>query len=372
VRLRIGRVLVSLAVGAAFVLSGCGAPAPTASAPPAPGGGPRLGNPSKPVTVEETGSTLVLPFLQKMVDPLRARYPNVTLAPAGGGSGKGISDVISGTARVGGSDAYLSDAQARQHPDFLNIPIAISAQAIDYNLPGVRNLKITGEVLAQIYMGKIARWNDPAIARLNPGLSLPATTIVPVRRVDASGDTFIFTSLLTRTNQDWANGPAFGTTVTWPAAPGELTANGNPAMVQVCKATPGCVAYIGVSVEQTALQQGLGEAMLQNRAGNFVIPTQDTISAAAAQGAQNLPADLRAPLIYLDGAQTYPIVNFEYMMVNSKQPDADTALALRDFLAFAIDPSQGSTQANLGAVDFVALPPNVTPRVSATIARISG
>jgi len=214
------------------------------------------------VTVREDGSSLVYPYLQKMVAPLAQAYPNITLAPAAGGSGKGISDAIAGAVDMGGSDAYLSAGQAAQNPGLLNIPIAISAQAINYNLPGVADLKLSGDVLAKIYMGKITRWNDGAIAALNPGVNLPSTTIVPVRRVDSSGDTFIFTSLLAATNGDWKSGPDFGTTVTWPAVGNELTASGNPAMVQTCKNTPGCVAYIGVSAEQSALAANLGEAQL--------------------------------------------------------------------------------------------------------------
>jgi phosphate transport system substrate-binding protein len=305
------------------------------------------------------------------VDPIKSDYSNVTLAPAAGGSGKGISDAISGTVLMGGSDAYLNDTQAKQNPDLLNIPIAISAQEINYNLQGVTDLKLSGDVLAKIYEGKITRWNDPAIASLNSGATLPATTIVPVRRVDSSGDTFIFTSLLDATNTDWHNGPALGTTVTWPAVQGEVTAQGNPGMVQACKQTPGCIAYIGVSVEQTATSAGLGEAQLQNKAGNFVKPTADTIGAAVNAKATSIPDDMRASLIYADGAQSYPIVNYEYLMVKSQQADADTALAIRSFLTWAVDPTKGASATNLQAVNFIALPNNVVQKVRAAINKIN-
>lgn len=370
----LGRPALVALAGGVMALAACGGTASTGGTPaPTQTAGNvtvRVGNPSKPVTLMEDGSSLLAPYLQKLVDPLKADYSNITLAPAAGGSGKGISDAISGTVQMGGSDAYLSDAQAAQNPDVLNIPIAISAQSVDYNLPGVDSLKLSGDVVARIYMGKITRWNDPAIAALNSGASLPATTIVPVRRVDSSGDTFIFTSLLNATNTDWQNGPGFGTTVTWPAVPGEVTANGNPAMVQVCKQTPGCIAYIGVSVRSTAQQAGLGEAMLQNKAGQFVKPEIANIAAAVTARAATIPADLRASLIYADGAQSYPIVNYEYLMVKATQPDADTALAIRSFLAWAMDPTKGATDTNLGAVNFVALPQTVVPKVWAAIAKI--
>jgi phosphate transport system substrate-binding protein len=365
--------LVWLVVVAAAALTACGGVSSSApaSSPPPPSADLKLGNPTKATTINESGSSLVLPFLQRMVDPVKGQYSNLTLAPTGGGSGKGISDAIAGAVQVGGSDAYLPDAQAKQHPELLNVPIAISAQAINYNVPGVNNLKLDGDTVAKIYEGHITKWNDPAIAALNSGANLPDTGIVPVRRVEASGDTFIFTSLLNATNPEWSNGPAFGTTVTWPAVPTEITATGNPGMVQVCKGTPGCIAYIGVSVEKTATDQGLGEAMIKNRAGNFLTPTAATITAAANQGATKLPDDLRAPLIYLDGAQSYPIVNFEYMIVSSKQTDADTAIGLRDFLAYAVDPAQGSAATNLSAVNFVALPSSVAPKVKNAIAQIA-
>lgn len=330
-----------------------------------------VGNPTSAVTLNEDGSSLLYPFLQELVTPLHTAYSNITLAPAPGGSGKGISDAISGTVQMGGSDAYLSPGQISANPGLMNIPIAISAQAVNYNLPGVSNLKLSGAVLAKIYEGKIGKWNDPAIASLNSGVSLPATTIVPVRRVDSSGDTFIFTSFLSATSTDWQNGPAFGTTVTWPAAAGELTASGNPGMVQTCKATPGCVAYVGVSAEASAQQAGLGEAMLQNKSGSFLQPTSDTITAAVTAGSSNVPENLAAPLIYEDGAQSYPIVNFEYIVVKSTQSSADTAKAIRTFLSWAIDPSGGSTSQFLQKENFVALPDTVVSKVKAAIAKIT-
>lgn len=333
---------------------------------------PATGNPASAVTLNEDGSTLIYPYLQELVTPLHSAFSNITLNPGPGGSGKGISDAIAGTMQMGGSDAYLSSSQLASNPGLMNVPIVISAQAVNYNLAGVSNLKLSGDVLAKMYEGKITKWNDPAIAALNPGVSLAATTVVPVRRVDASGDTFIFTSLLSDTNSAWKNGPAFGTSVTWPAAPGELTANGNPGMVQTCHATPGCIAYIGVSVEASAQSDGLGEAMLQNQAGNFVLPTQPNIEAAVTAGSTNVPDDLAAPLIYEPGAQSYPIVNFEYIIVKSQQSSADVAQAIRAFLTWAIDPNGGSTPSYLGKEDFVALPTSVVPKVQAAIAKITG
>ncbi|HUE59505.1 MAG TPA: phosphate ABC transporter substrate-binding protein PstS [Acidimicrobiales bacterium] len=332
---------------------------------------PTTGNPTAATTLSESGSSLLYPFLQLLETPLTQKYSNVTLAPSAGGSGKGISDAIAGTVQMGGSDAYLSNSQLSANPGLMNIPIAVSSQAVNYNLPGITNLKLTGDLLAKIYQGQLTKWNDPSIASLNPGVTLPSTTIVPVRRVDSSGDTFLFTSFLSATNTAWSNGPAFGTTVTWPAAPGELTASGNPGMVQTCKATPGCVAYIGISAESTAQSSGLGEAMLQNKAGNFLLSSASTVNAAVQAGSGGIPANLAVSLIYEPGAQSYPIVNFEYIIVKNKQSSANTALAIADFLTFAIDPNGGSSPTYLSKENFVALPSIVIPKVNTAIASIS-
>jgi len=368
------------AVAGVVLLAGCGGSSSAgnsgassggaSASPSATASGPATGDPSTAVTVREDGSSLVYPYLQKMVAPLAQAFPHITLAPAAGGSGKGISDAIAGAVDMGGSDAYLSAGQASQNPGLLNIPIAVSAQAINYNLPGIADLKLSGDVLAKIYMGKITKWNDGAITALNPGMTLPPTTIVPVRRVDSSGDTFIFTSLLAATNSEWKSGPDYGTTVTWPAVSNELTANGNPPMVQTCKSTPGCVAYVGVSSEQAAIAANLGEVQLQNQAGNFVKPTTDTINAAVAAAAGNTPGNLRQSLIYASGAQSYPIVNYEYLVVKSGQTSKDAALAIRTFLAWAIAPSGGAQFAS--QVGFVPLPAAVIPKVNEAIAQIAG
>ena len=366
-----GAILVS-ACGSTSSTPASSSSASTSSSPTA--AAVHTGNPSGPQTLSEDGSSLLYPYLQKLEPGITAAYPNITLSAAAGGSGKGQTDAISGAVDMGGSDAYLSAGQVSANPGIMNIPIAVSAQAVNYNLPGISNLKLSGSVIAQIYSGTITSWNDAAIAALNTGVTLPATPIVPVRRVDSSGDTFIFTSFLSATSTTWSNGPAFGTTVNWPTVASELSANGNPAMVDTCHSTPGCIAYVGVSVESTtALVDGLGEAQLENASGSFVQPSITTINAAVTAGAGNVPASLTQSLIYQTGAQSYPIVNFEYLIVNpSKITSSDTALAIRTFFEWAISTSGGATQDDLSAVNFVPLPTNVLPKVNAAIASITG
>jgi phosphate transport system substrate-binding protein len=365
-----------IALFGALAVAACGgSSSPTAtssnSGTPAPA---VTGNPTAAVSLTESGSSLLLPFLQELVSPLTAAYPNITLAPAGGGSGKGITDAIAGNSVLGGTDAYLSPAQFSANPTIANIPIAVSAQGVWFNLPGIKNLNLTGAVLAKIYSGTITKWNDPAITALNSGVTLPATTIVPLVRQGSSGDTFLFTSFLSATSPAWSNGPGFGTTVTWPKVSGEGSASSNPGMVAACKA--GCIAYVGVSATSAAQTAGLGEAMLQNKAGTYLTPTAATVAAAVTAGAASIPANLALSLIYQDGAQSYPIVNFEYLVVNTKQSSSDNALAVRTFFDWTIDPSGGSTAAFLGKENFVALqtsvPASVLSAIQAKIASITG
>jgi phosphate transport system substrate-binding protein len=335
------------------------------------GGAASSGNPSSAVALTESGSSLLYPYLQELVAPLKAQYSNINLAPSAGGSGKGISDAIAGTSTMGGSDAYLSPGQLSANPTLMNIPIAVSSQAVDYNLKGVSNLKLSGTVLAGMYEGKITHWNDQAIASLNPGVTLPSTPVVPVRRVDSSGDTFIFTSFLSAADPGWKSGPGFGTTISWPSVSGEETASGNPGMVQTCSAAPGCVAYIGISAQSKAVTAGLEESQLQNQAGSFVQPTPTTVEAAVAAGSGNIPANLAVSLIYQPGAQSYPIVNFEYIIVKSNQSSSDTALAIRSFLTWTISTSGGSSPSYLAKQQFQALPTSVISQVQAAIAKIT-
>ncbi len=344
--------------------------APSATGAPSAVANLNTGNPASRVILNEDGSSLLYPFLQELVTPLRTTYANISLSPAAGGSGKGISDAINGTVQMGGSDAYLSPGQMSANPGLQNIPIVVSAQAVNYNLPGIKNLKLTGNVLAEIYTGKITKWNDPAITALNPGVTLPATGIIPVRRVDSSGDTFLFTSFLDQTNTAWANGPAFGTTITWPPVASEVTAHGNPGMVQTCKATPGCVAYVGVSAEASAQAAGLGEAMLQNKSGAYLQPTAANITAAADAGATSMPANLAVSLIYQPGTTSYPIVNFEYIVVKDSQHRADVSKAIRTFLAWTQSSTGGSAPQYLAKANFVALPASTVPAIQAVIAKI--
>lgn len=324
------------------------------------------------VSLLETGSTLLYPLFNLWVPKYTAAKSGVRITTQGTGSGTGIAQAISGLAQIGASDAYMSDAQVKQHPGILNIPLAISAQTINYNMPGHAhdNIRFSGPVLAGIYSGKISHWNDAAIATLNPGVSLPGERIIPVHRTDGSGDTFIFSQYLAFSTPDWANTVGYGTTLSWPPVQGAIGVLGNPGMVQASGRLPYSIAYIGVSFHAEIARAGLGTAMLKNRDGNFVLPDAKTVGAAATALEGKTPADERISLIFAPGPDSYPIINYEYAIVNRRQPTAAVAAALRDFLSWAVDPEGGSAAALLDAVRFLPLPPRIAALSRQQIAKI--
>lgn len=320
----------------------------------------------------ETGSSLLYPLFNLWVPVYTKAHPGIQITTQSTGSGTGISESISGVAQIGASDAYLSDALMKQHPDMLNIPTAISSQMINYNIPGLNgdHLKLNGPVLAGIYSGHITKWNAPAIEKLNPGVKLPDKTIVPVHRTDGSGDTFIFTQYLSFSTPSWAKSVAYGTTVSWPAVQGGLGAEGNPGMVNALKQTPYSVAYIGVSFQKATEAAKMGEALLENRAGKFVPLTVKNVQAAASAMVAKTPKDERISLVFAPGNDAYPIINYEYAIIKSDQPNKQVAMQVKDFLNWAISPKGGNAEHFMKQVSFVPLPASVSKLSAENIARI--
>lgn len=324
------------------------------------------------VSLSETGSTLLYPLFNQWGPAYHQKYPNVTITAQGTGSGTGISQAAAGAVDIGASDAYLSEGDMKEHPGLMNIALAISAQQVNYNLPGVEgNLKLNGKVLAGMYRGDIKTWNDPQLTGLNPGVNLPDTPVVPLHRSDGSGDTFLFTQYLSKQDPDgWGKSPGFGTTVDFPAVPGALGENGNGGMVTGCADTPGCVAYIGISFLDQANEKGLGEAQLANAAGKYLLPDAKSIQASAAGFASQTPDNQAISLINGPAPDGYPIVNYEYAIVNAQQKNAATAQTLQAFLHWAV--TDGNAAAFLDKVHFQPLPDSVVKLSVAQIAKISG
>jgi phosphate transport system substrate-binding protein len=324
-------------------------------------------------SLSETGSTLLYPLWNLWVGGYTSKYSTVTIQTAGTGSGTGISDAENGTANIGSSDAYLSPSVSTANPTLKNIPLAISSQIVAYNVPGVlSHLKLSGSLLSSIYQGKVTKWNDASIAGLNPGVNLPNIPIVTLHRSDSSGDTFLFTTYLSKADPNgWGKSIAFNTTVPWPNAPGNLGEAGNSGMVTGCKATPGCIAYVGISYLTQALQAGLGYAQLSNAKGKYELPTAANITAEAASFTKSTPANGTISLIYGPAASGYPIVNYEYAIVNGKQSSSATAKAIRSVLEWAVNAKDGNSATYLSQVNFQPLPASIVTKSLKQITAIS-
>jgi phosphate transport system substrate-binding protein len=321
----------------------------------------------------ETGSSLLYPLMNLWVAAYQQSNPDVQITTQSTGSGTGIAQAVAGVAQIGASDAYMSDAQMKS-TEMLNIPLAISAQQINYNLPGLNDvhLNLSGPVLAAIYSGQIQYWDDAKIKDLNKKYAgkLPHKEIVPIHRSDGSGDTFIFSQYLAFSTPSWNSGPSYGTTISWPSVSTAVGANGNPGMVQTCQGTPGSIAYIGVSFLNQTNKAGLGYAYLLNRSGKFVLPTAETIGAAASGLVSKTPVDERISLIFAEGENAYPIINYEYAIVNPKQSDSAKAAALKKFLNWSIEPSGGQQAKFLDAVHFLPLPASIVAKSKAQIDKV--
>jgi phosphate transport system substrate-binding protein len=366
--LRIGlAALIGLAAAggtAAAVLTSGNAAAATATTATASGAEPAG-------TISETGSSLLYPLIHAWGTAYQAQHPGETVNTKSTSSGVGISDASAGTADIGASDAYLSSGDLVKNPTLLNIPLAVSAQTIIYNVPGLSagtHLKLNGPVLAGIFNGSITMWNNPAITSLNPGANLQAIRIVPVHRSDSSGDTFLFTSYLAMTDPTWNNAIGYGTTAAWPKVPGMAAQKGNAAVVSYCGTTAGCIGYAGISYLSQAQREGLGEAMLANGADRYTLPTASAIEASISTFASITPPNETISMIDGPSAAGYPLVNYEYAVVSTRQPDARRASDIRAFLSWAI--TKGNAPSYLNAVGFAALPPSVATLSAEQIAEI--
>lgn len=325
------------------------------------------------VTLNVTGSSRLSPLFRAWAAAYERTHSGVHVAVHATDSGRAIAAVLSGTAQIGLSDAYMSDAQLRAHPQLLNVPVAISALQIVYNLPGLNafpgSLRLSGPVLAGIYTGGIRFWNDAAIAAINPGAALPHRAIVPVRRSDASGSTFVFTQFLSFSTPWWDRSYDASEIVAWPRVDGARTTASSKGMVRIVAATPYSIGYAGVGLADEVARNGLGTAWVQNADGEFALPTAQSIAAAAADLAGRTPADERLTLAFAKGPRSYPLVNYEYAVVSQAQRDSATAAAVREFLSWCIEPSDERAPF-LNAVHFIGLPAHTWELSQAQIATI--
>lgn len=310
------------------------------------------------IEMRETGSTLLYPLIKLWIRDYTQMTPGITLTAAATGSGAGERQAMSGQVHIGASDAYMSDQQAAQHPNIRNIAIAISAQTINYNIPGLNpaGLKLDGPTLAGIYEGRITEWDADPIKAMNSGVNLPHQTIVPIRRADDSGDTFIFIQFLDFSTERWADNIGYGLNIAWPDVAGERTATGNDGMVKALAATPYSVGYVGISFRDAIKSAGLGTAMVKNQNGKYLLPTAETITAGASELDPRTPPDQRLSLVFARGDRSYPLINYEYVVVSLRQPNPETAKALRHYLLWAVSILGGNSPKYLDTVGFIPLP----------------
>ena len=320
--------------------------------------------PTVSVSLIGAGATFPQPLIQKWTVTYNQLYPAVTISYSGIGSGGGIQQITAKTVDFGCSDAPLSNAQLAAAPGLVLFPETLGGVAITYNLAafGISNnttLRFTSAVIAGIYEGVITKWNDPAIEALNPGINFPPNLITAVHRSDGSGTTYAFTNFLSVTNPNWANMVGYSTSVTWPVdkLANGVGAKGNPGVAGAVKNTNGAIGYVDVIY---AISNNLGVGSVENQAGNFIVPTLQTIlwAAANATGTPN-PADLRLHIVNAGGPQSYPISTYTYTLVykdmSANISSIDKASALAHFLWWEIhDGQQYST-----ALIYVPLPANV-------------
>jgi phosphate transport system substrate-binding protein len=286
--------------------------------------------------INGAGATFPYPIYSKWFDVYAKENPGVRFNYQSIGSGGGIRMLSNRTVDVGASDAPLTDAQLAAAPaKILHFPSVMGAVVVAYNLPGFTGtLKLTGSLVADIFQGKISKWDDAAIKAANPGATLPSTDIVTCHRSDGSGTSYIFTDYLSKVSPSWKSDVGKGTSIKWPNG---LGGKGNEGVTALVQQTPGGIGYIELIY---ALTNKIPFATLQNQAGNWVAASLDGVTAAAASMSDQIPADFRVSITNAPGPQAYPISSFTYLLVYQQQKDKATGDAIKKFLQWAVTTGQ--------------------------------
>lgn len=313
---RLGTTILMITV-VALAMVGCGGPSSSS-------GGE--------VRIQGAGATFPNQIYQKWFSEYNKAHPNVKFDYQSIGSGGGIKQILERTIDFGGSDAPMKDDDLKKAPgEILHIPTVLGAVVVTYNLPGVTtDLKLTPEAIAGIFLGNIKKWDDPAIASTNEGVSLPDSNISVIHRSDGSGTSYVFTDYLSKVSPDWQSKVGAGTAVQWPAGNG---AKGNEGVTGQVKNTPNAIGYTELIYAE---QNKLPVASVKNSAGEFVHPTLDSVTAAAAAAAGQLPDDLRVSITNPPGKDAYPISSYTYLLVYKEQEDQAKGKALVDFMWWAL------------------------------------
>ncbi len=312
-------------------------------------------------TLNGAGATFPNPMYQKWFSEYHKAHPDIQFNYQSIGSGGGIRQVLAQTVDFGASDGPMSDEQLSQaKTKILHIPTVLGAVVPAYNVPGVSGeLKFTPEALAGIFLGKITTWNDPAIAKANPGVSLPNQTIIVIHRSDGSGTTYIFTDYLSKISADWQNGPGKGTSVKWPVG---LGGKGNEGVAGMIRQMQGGIGYIELIY---AVQNKIDYGLVKNSSGTFVKASLDSVTAAAAS-AKSMPADFRVSITNAPGKDAYPISSFTWLLIPEKSKEAAKGKILADFLTWMVDDGQKMT----AELTYAPLPENVAVKVKGAIKQV--
>lgn len=285
---------------------------------------------SEPQELSGAGATFPLPFYNVVFEQF-GEVKGDQVAYGGIGSGGGVRNLRDKIVDFAGSDAFLSDKEMAEMEPVVHIPTCMGAVVMAYNLDGVDELRLSGEVIAEIFAGEVKMWNDERLAALNPDVKLPAEAIIPVYRSDGSGTTFVFTDYLAKVSPMWRERFGVGKSVNFPVG---QAAKGNPGVAGVIKQTKNTIGYVG---SEYAFAQKIPYATLQNQRGEFVTPTAASISAAAAG---TIPADTRCSITNADAAGAYPISTFTWMIIYKEQHYADRskaqAMATLDLLKYIL------------------------------------
>jgi phosphate transport system substrate-binding protein len=314
------------------------------------------------VRLTGSGATFPFPLYAAWFKSFGAKHKNITVDYQGKGSGAGIRDFINHTVDFAASDAAMTDEEiAKVAGGVQLLPMTGGEIVLSYNLPGNPKLKLPRDVYTGIFLGKITKWNDAKLKAANPGVALPDFDITVVRRADASGTTFVFTTHLSTIDEEWKRGPGAGTTVNWPKSDKFVASPKNDGVSATIKQTPGSIGYLEYAFAKFAK---LEIAQVQNKAGQFVSPGGEGGPAALA-GVQ-LPPDLRAWVSDPDGAKSYPIATYTWMLFYKENKDPKKAAAIRELVAFCLTDGQKMSS----QMGYIPLPDNVVAAVRKASASI--
>jgi phosphate transport system substrate-binding protein len=320
-----------------------------------------IGSASAETNLNGAGATFPNPIYQKWFSEYHNTHKDIQINYQSIGSGGGIAQLTSGTVDFGASDGPMTDEQlAKVSGKVFHIPTVLGAVVPTYNVNGVSGeLKFTGDVLADIYLGNIKKWNDPRLAKDNPGVKFPDEDIVVVHRAEGSGTTYIFTDYLSKVSPAWKDKVGKAGSVNWPAG---LAGKGNEGVAGMVKQTEGSIGYVELIY---AISNQMPYGSVQNAAGSFVKASLDSVTAAAAS-VKDMPDDFRVSITNAPGKDAYPISSFTWLLVPAEWSDATKEKAFVDFLTFMIDKGQTMT----AALQYAPLPKNVAAKVKTRIKEI--